>query len=260
MNCIEALSKLSEQPWSGRVDPKPISMVGLLGSHVVICTREDGEGLEPGHLVLALYDVISRMYNQQPGFFSGQCDIFLRKQRIGLIYTLPSPIQQVLSGSQNDRMTEPEGTEGSLSLVNSLRTLTDDSGVVEDPRDARFSISWTVDGISIPLKEIFSAAIDGIAMTAQHAYTGPCSHADGVNFSGNVGFHIGGYSTRTLLCGQIVRTFALLVRVVVRDQAKFQGMEFTLNYDENRIGSGFIVKLPSVEGHGGNGTEAVASS
>ena len=107
--------------------------------------------------------------------------------------------------------------------------------MVVDPKDALCRIAWTVDGKFIPVQDIFSAAVDGIVTLAPYGYTNLCSHATGFSFSANVAFYIGQYHDHNLHCGQISRAFGLLVQSVVKDQRKFQEMDFTLDYDGWRL-------------------------
>ena len=166
--------------------------------------------------------------------------------------------QPVLSGSEDD--TEWDGTEGVVSVVNNTSILNANSGVIIDSADTRFRISWSSDGNLIPVQEMFSSIIDGMATTAQYDYDSPCSHITGVSFSGNVAFHINGYSGQTLLCRQISRAYLLLmVRVIARER-QFREMEITLYFDGETIGGGYVLKISSVEGHGSNRTEGTATS
>lgn len=260
IDSIKAMFDLSQQPWSGRVDLTSLGLVAVTGSHVSLTLHELARGLQPGHIILAIYDTVLRMYNKQPGFYAANCQIYLQAQRVGNLAMIPGLFQKVPSGSQNDTMTESERIEGSLSLVNGTRTLKDDSGVIIDPSDPRFTISWTVNGKSISAQEMFSAAVDGTASTAQYEWNQICSYALGVSFSGNVAFHIGPYLSSDLLCGWIVKTFNFLVIYVAWAQRKFQEMDFTLNWQGKRVGSGYVMKLSSVGSHGGNGTDGIASS
>lgn len=116
-------------------------------------------------------------------------------------------------------------------------------------------------GKSIPAQNLFSAAVDGIASTAQYEWNQICSHALEVSFSGNVAFHIGPYySSKDLLYGWIVKMFSFLVIYITRAQRKFQEMDFTLSWQGKQVGSGYIMKLSSLESHGGDGTNVIASS
>ena len=250
---ISAMDQLSMQPWSGPVDLSSSSVILSPGQRVALTTFCESQQLQPGHIILALYHIVLRMYNQRPGFYKLSCVVSLREQKIATIYMVQG------RGSHHCTLAKPEGIERAVSLVGSIDSLTENSGVVVDPKDALFRIAWTVDGKSIPIQDIFSAAVDGIATAAQHGYTNLCSHATGVSFSGNVAFHIGQYSDHNLHCGQISRAFGLLVQLVVKDQRRFQEMDFTLDYDGVKIGEGYMLKMSSVEGHS-NSTEGIVTS
>ena len=249
---ISAMDQLSMQPWSGPVDLSSSSLILSPGQRVALTTFGESQQLQPGHIILALYHIVLRMYDQRPGFYKLSCVVSLREQNIATIY--------MFQGRNNHfTLAKPEGTERAVSLVGSIDSLTEKSGVVIDPKDGLFRIAWTVDGRSIPIQDIFSAAVDGIATAAPDGYTNLCSHATGVSFSGNVAFHIGQYSDHNLHCGQISRAFGLLVQLVVKDQRRFQEMDFTLDYDGVKIGEGYMLKLSSVEGHS-NSTEGIVTS
>ena len=197
------------------------------------------------------------MYNQQPGFYELSCIIILVGLSVG--FFLITPARTFVSGNQHGTIDAPRATEDAVSLVNA-GLLTADSGVVLDPHDKNFRISWTVTGRSVPVQEIFSAAVHGIATAAQHDTNGPYSYTTGVSFSGNAAFHIGGYLDEDLPCGMIAKAFVILAEFVVKKERKFHEMEFTLTLDGKMIGEGYIFKVSSLESHGGNDTDRTATS
>ena len=251
---------LGLQQWSGSVDLSRLTITTSPESHVMLSIFSDSPELQPGHIIIALYNTVSTMYAQRPGFDKLNCGIFLRKRRIGLFYMTPTSPRPVLSGSQDDTVYEWDGIEGVVSVVNNTSILKANSGVVIDPADTRFRISWSSDGNFIPVQEMLSSIIDGMATTAQYDYDGPCSYITGVSFSGNVAFHINGCSGQTLLCRRISKAYILLVALVIVKERQFREMEMTLYFDGETIGEGYVLKISSVEGHGSNGTGRTATS
>ncbi len=260
MVIIYVMSVLSTQPWAGEADLSNLTIVIAPGQRVTFSIFKDDPELQPGQIILALYDILLTMYNKRPGFYKVTFNVYLQGRKIATIFMFDSQPGPPFPANKSDTIAGFEGTKRTLSLVNSTDNLEDDSGEVVDPKDPSFRISWAVDGKSIPVQEIFSAAVDGIATTAQSRYVDTCSFTTGVSFSGNIAFHIGQHRDEILLCGQIIKVFGLLVELVVKNQRKFLEMDFILNYDGVKIGEGYIMKLSPVGSQGGNATENVAAS
>lgn len=87
-------------------------------------------------------------------------------------------------------MTETKARENSVSLVSNTSNLMDMSGVVVDPSDSKFRISWVEQGTVVHPVDVFSAAIDGLATAAQQDYNEPCNPATGLSWNGRVTFGI----------------------------------------------------------------------
>ena len=258
---IKFMTLLGMQPYEGRVDMKKIATVDLPDTRVTIANMSRSVRLQPRHLLITLYTILYEMYSGRPGFFKAACNIFFNLELMGTIYILDNPPRPTVSGSQNVTTTEPDEKEGAISLVSSPKALTDDSGIVVDPKDAKFRISWNAVGRSIPaVQDMFSAAVDGIFKTAKHPYDSFCTHFTGISFSGAVAFHVGELSAEKVTCGQMARAFFLLVELVIKDERVFQEMDYSLEYDGLRIASGFILRVTSVESHGGNSTGEIVTS
>ena len=133
--------------------------------------------------------------------------------------------------------------------------MADESGDIVDPDDPRFFISCKYDGRPVPAQEWLSSAIDGVATVAQYETVAQCAYITGVSFSGNTAFHIGGDDSGTLLCGQISKTFIYL-QIVILKYRKFMEIDFTLKYDDTRIGTGWVFRISSAESHNSNITTA----
>ncbi|KAF6218774.1 hypothetical protein HO133_005317 [Letharia lupina] len=253
---ISLMWELSNQSWTAQIDPKrPGPVVRALDNRVFAVTTIDGPTLQVGHVVLAYHQTVLDMYKRRPGFFTAITRIMLDGQRIGRAGLLPEP---PLLGNPNSTMPDLVNTVNP-PLVSSTKSVAENSGVVIDPEDPRFSVSWRFDGSSIPAQELYSSVIDGIATVAQYETNARCASVTGVSFSGNVAFHVDDYLGAALHCGQISKAF-LFISVVVFENRKFEGVEITLEYDNITIGTGDVFKVRSVESHNSNSTARIATS
>lgn len=244
MVIIKAIVRLSAQPWSGKVDEESIKQIASPDNRVIF-TSIFLENAQPGYVVLALLETAHRMYLRNPGYYAAHTDVLLAEQIVGFFYIGP-------------QVTETKARETSVSLVNNTSNLMDTSGVVVDPSDSKFRISWVEKGTVVHPVDVFSAAIDGLATAAQQDYNEPCNPATGLSWNGRVTFGIHQTGDWKLLCKTIVTTFDLLVEQVVRDKPGIQEMEFTLIYDGGVVGLGYISSVMSHAGN--NGVGGIATS
>ena len=161
-----------------------------------------------------------------------------------------------MSGSLSSPLNFPSLPVNSTSSGSSMA---DDSGIVIDPEDLKFSISWIFDGRSVPAQEVLSSVIDGIATVAPYETDAQCAYITGVSFSGNVVFHIGQSLDATLLCGQISKAYIYLSIVILKNR-KFMEMDFTLRYDGKTIGTGHVLKMSVAGSHNRNSTARIATT
>ena len=132
------------------------------------------------------------------------------------------------------------------------------AGVLIDPKNHRFHISWAFDGRPAPAQEIFSAVLDGIMTRAQHDTSDLCAHVTGVSFSTKIVFQIGRVDGQDLYCGQISRAFLLISHEIIAVERKFSEMDFTVTLDGKTIATGDIFRLSSLGGQNSNGIGQIA--
>lgn len=242
MVIIKAIVRLSAQPWSGQLDGESIKHIASPDNRVIF-TSVFLDNAQPGYVILALLETGHRMYLHSPGYYAVHTDVLLAGTTVGFFYVGP----QVTATKA--------GGDDPLSLVRTTSSnVTDTSGVVVDPNDSKFRISWAEKGPrAVHPVDVFSAAIDGLATAAQQDYNGPCDPATGLSWNGLVIFGVHPTTTggRNLPCKAVVTTFDVLVEQVVGDKPGVQEMEFTLVYDGAVIGQGYI---SPVIGHGGTAT------
>ena len=248
---------LSEQPWSSEVDLSKLLYVQSTGRNVektvAIITGMEAPGLQPGHVILALYESVLAMYSRRPGFYSVVVTVHLQGRYIGRALMIAPYASQTMFDSQNRTILGDD-------MFKHTSSVTADSGVFVDPEDSRFRISWTFDGRSVPAQEIFSAVLDGIMTIAQYGIDVPCAYVTGVSFSGNVAFHVGRVDGQGLLCGQMSRVFLAIPHWIIMIERKFTEMDFTLEYAGRKIATGYIFKVSSVASQDKNSTGKIAAS
>lgn len=245
MVVIKAIVRLSAQPWSGNLDEETMKHLASPDNRVIM-TSVFLENAQPRYVVLALLETAHRMYLRSPGYYAVHTDVLLARTIVGFFYVGPPTNQEV------------SGTTNSLSLVRTTTTttttsnLTSTSGVVVDPDDSKFHISWVEKaGTVLHPIDIYSAAIDGLATAARQDYNAECEQpATGLSWNGRVIFGVRQTGDWKLLCKAIVTTYDLLVEQVVGDKPGMQETEFTLIYDGASIGVGYISSV--VMGHDGN--------
>ena len=244
MVIIKAIVRLSAQPWSGKLDDESIKQI-VSPDNRVIFTSVFLEDAQPGYVILALLETAHRMYLRNPGYYAVETDVLLVEENVGYFYVGP-------------HVTEIKAKGDSVSLVTITENLTDTSGVIMDPIDSKFRISWEEKGTVVHPVDVFSAAIDGLATAAHQNYNEPCDPANGLSWNGRVIFGIHQTGDWKLLCKAMVTTFDLLVEQVVRDKPGIQEMEFTLIYDGAVTGLGYISSVTSNAGN--NGVGGIATS
>ena len=240
------------QSWTAPIDLSSLDRVEVPQERVFVVTSEEGPSLQPGHVILATYRTVEAMYSRRPGFFTSLTTIMLSGQEIGCTGILS---ECPVSGSCDSTTFDSPSTVHPHVLNSTSTSVADDSGVIVDPEDPRFSIHWEVDGRSVPAQEWLSSVMDGLAAVALHESDAKCAFITGVSFSGNTAFHVGEESPETLLCGQISKAFAYLYLVTLKSR-KFMEIDFKLKYDAATIGTGYVLRISSVESHSSNSSTA----
>ena len=235
---ISLMFALSEQAWSSEVDLTRLNWVPSPGGRVAIVTVAEAPGLQPGHIILAIYQCVLAMYSRRPGFDAVVVKIYLQERCIGKLVMLnPFDLPAVI-GSRNSTLLGESMAKGTGSVMTR-------AGVLVDPENDDFRISWAFDGRPVPAQDIFSAVLDGIATTAQYDVNESCAYVTGVSFSGNLAFHISRISVQDLECGRISRAFLLISHWIIPIERIFTEMDFTLILNERPIAEGYIFKISS---------------
>ena len=258
MTAISAMMVLATQPWSHEVQMANRYTFGYL-DRVTLNVYKTSPRLQTGHIVLALYDSISKLYSRRLRFCKVICSIVLQGSVVGSVFITRSSDGPGLSDGRQDTTVGPKGIEEDLSLVN-RSSLTANSGEISAPGDPEYRIYWNVNGRPVLPQDILSAGVDGMATAAQYELLGPLPYITGVSFSGNAVFHIGQSHGAEFSCFDVITAISSLIGQVVVGQRKFREMEFTVKYHGAQTGTGYIMSLSPAGGFKSNGTGGVATS
>lgn len=262
---------LTLQSWSSPVELLE-SGLGIVTQtpnyNVIIFTNDEPPGTEltTSLVVKVLLEAVTDMARRDPGFYQVAIFMAISEIRIGrmMIYNRRDPDTQPLDdegvfiGTSTARSHNSTGSIYGIDRSSPNITLLTDFNSIIDPSDRRFKITWQWDGENIPNQDIFSAALNGLAIVAQFDRDDPCPSITALSTSRNAILHIGRSTTEeTLFAGQISRTFFLLINKLFLVQRRFEEMWIDLSYDGESIADGYIYKVRRLGG--GNATQGVAN-
>ena len=139
----------------------------------------------------------------------------------------------------------------SLYVGNKTTMVMADSGVIVDPANKKFVISYWLDGVRIKSQDIFTVILDAFAIAAVHrnsdrdAYipTARSASGDTVLSTWTVGEEGNPHMTWALLKRALLLIWDLLIIGGKGKKSTFEGFKFGLNYDGNDIGAGRMLKF-----------------
>jgi hypothetical protein len=201
--------------------------------------------LQIKHAALGLWQ--AGMALSQNKFYQLYVDLSLQGETVGWVGFAP----QKPSSAQNIALTN--STVSSEAII-SNKILTADFGIVVDPAEPEFSISYQFDGIKIKAQDIFTSFLDAMTISAQYDnYTiGAEIHA-AKSISGDVvlsTWEIGdtlGMTRKRLKRALIIIREGLIIGKQHVQPSSFEGTTFRLSLRGKSIGAGRILKFNSVE-------------
>ncbi len=250
---IDLMYGLSKQSWSKQVELIESGLLVVLQTpeyNVIIYTSHQTTDLTTGLCVQILYQAVNCMATRNPGFYQSTNFATLRNR----------PIARLLITDLDHWDFPPIGTSNSsihsietrsYDLVNSLEatettsptsTPTADSGELTDPDDNLFKIRYQYSGQRVLNGDVFSAAIDGLAMAAQYDSDGPCDSITALSISRKVVWHIGRSTTHPTFTSELTRVFFLMIRDLFLKERRFQELWFHLEYEGEIVADGYVIK------------------
>lgn len=251
INAIELMYKLAQEEWNDRIHEHLYMSVTIYNIWIFAASTTQIR-IQISLLVIALQDAIIAMARLS-GFFGLTVNICLDGPIIGLL-------EIGNNESPPDSITTTSGTKDVLRLVNknpSNGSLSN-SGQVVDPLDSKFVISYTFYGKAINSKEVFTAVLDGLAISAQYNSQEDCSVLEAVSVSGTSALSVSqipSFST-PLHYSDVTRALLILTTGVIVLRRRFGEVEFGISYDGIEIAEGYILKLALAN----NSTEGIAAS
>ena len=215
-----------------QVVPWPAASPQFQGKHAVQAIYDAG-------MALAAKPVTRPEYT--PKMYAG---LFIDNQQVGYLKWHPR---------QNLVADVPNSTVSLINAVNSTSTgllaggdglagVQDDSGVIRDPKDSRFTIKYSIWGKHIETVEIFSVFLDAMATAARpDMTTATGAHVNSASISGTAALNVHQVLS-PLSWSRLIRTLTLLWEMLARG-GKDQEIDFEMWYDGKFIGQGFLMSL-----------------
>lgn len=266
VTAIKFVYGLGQQAWSSQVDLIDSGLVVVTEKpdyNVVILTSDKppSTALTTGMVVKVLYETITDMATQAPGFYEAANFISLHDKKIGTMFIDTERLS--LNNDEGVANTASPASPSHSSIP--LLPITSPSNPqpttpnqIIDPHDPRFTITYDWTGTNIPAQDIFSAAFNGLAAVALHDLTSPCEYITALSASGNAVFHIGRSSRTELFAAIIARGFYLLINRLFLVQRRFEEVFVTMRIHGVGVADGYVYKVR--KGGVGNGADGVASA
>ena len=252
VNAIQLMSVLSKLDWDGDITDS-MSVTDLdYATECALFPLPEGSPLENDVAVIGLYQA-GMAIAQQNAFYQADALLFVDDDVRGMIRFSPR-----IPRPQIDNALDVDVVGASDSNV----TLSSKSGVIYDPKDKKFGITWTFDGVRIRSSEIFTAFMNAFAIAAQHPNHRLDAHVSAApSVSGDVIFSswtIQGFESARMSWARLKRALLVIWERIVIDGLEgrpiFEGFEFGLEYKGVKIGAGRLIKIDGAV----NGTDATA--
>ena len=168
-----------------------------------------------------------------------------------------TPVGQctIHSASPSAKAAESSNTTSMLEQASSfnISAFTADTGRMADPEDPRFSLSWTFTGARLNSRDVFLAAMDGIAAAARFSPAKRCAQLSAATPRAGSGVVVNMSSMKHPQRVRFTYHYAsralLLISRVMQAENRFGVMGFYMEYEGYKFGEGFVKQRP--EGGGG---------
>ena len=236
------MSLLANIPWLFTV-PGPITVAGEDPSTLVLLRPwppGDDSALRVEYAVLGLYQV-GLAIAQGSKFYELEASIYIGLLKVGLLEFRPH--RDVLQGSSKVH---------ALSIGHTNETsINADSGIVRDPNDKKFALTYEWDGVRIKAQDVFTVILDGFAVAAKHKNTDlyafiPAARSasgDTVLSTWTVGDAKNPHMTWARLKRALIIIWNSLIIGTEGQKTRFEGFLFGLQYDGKAIGGGRMLRF-----------------
>lgn len=238
INAIELMYKLAQEEWNDYIHEDLYMSVTTYNIWIIAASTPQHE-LQISLLVIGLQDSIIAMARLS-GFFRLTVNLSLNGLVIGHLDfgRIETPPYNVTStGYTKEVLLSINKIQSNGSLSN--------SGQIVDPYDSKFVVSYTFYGKAINSKEVFTAVLDGLAISAQYKSEEHCSLLEAVSVSGTSAISVSqipSFPTR-LHYSDVTKALLILTTGVIVTRRRFGEVEFEISYDGIQIAEGYILKL-----------------
>jgi hypothetical protein len=201
------------------------------------------------HIVLGLYYTIVELWRSKR-YCKVTASLSTHNRQRGTlrIQDLGSPVLSV--NTANDNLTNI--SPGALSFT----TPTYPSGSFSDVDDHRFTIDYAYDGGRIASEDIFIAALDGLATSAQYIDDSKFQHLAATSASGKCQIDVSEVaSPHQVNYSYVIKALRILTLDVIRYLRKFEGMTFDLKWEGISIAKGYMKAVQRVDNDGSRGID-----
>ena len=210
-------------------------------------------GLQVKHGVMAIYQAGVALAGKPirvgpgalvPRLFAG---LFLENQQIGFLKwahtsgALDSEGNGTLSRMNTGNATSAAQPDCSDTPTN---VAAGTGGVVVDPADNKFKITYRIGNQEAHLPEIFSAFLEAMATAASNDTSGVGGFVNAVGVAGDIAVNLHGTGVpSTLSWGRLINSLVLIWDHVITTRCNWMEMDFDLSYDGEMMGQGFIFNI-----------------
>ena len=196
--------------------------------------------LQARYAVLGLY-IAGVAIAQGSQFYELDVSLFVGEEEVG--WFVFRPRSDLLQRSDIDY---PPSLESNYANG----TVTADSGVIVDPNDRNFAVTFSFDGVRVKAQDIFTTMLDSFAIAAQYndtdanAYIPAARSASGdtvlSTWTGGEG------EAAKMTWARLAKALFMIWNLVLTSQkgkARFEGLTFGFDYEGKGIGAGRILRL-----------------
>ena len=237
INIMQLMSVLAKLDWDGYVTHGMALTDMTFTTQCSLSPKPDGSLLENDIAVIGLFQVANAIADRNV-FYELDAGLFVDNVARGIIQFYPKP-----PGIELDF----DFLGANYSNINLNAT----SGLLYDPKDKRFGITYTFDGVKIKSNDVFTSFLNAFAISAEHP-----NHLLGAyipaapSMTGDVIFSswtLEGFESAKMSWARLKRALLIIwERIIIGDDGerpRFEGFEFGLEYNGVKIGAGRLLRL-----------------
>ena len=256
---LDTVYRLSLHPWSGTISRAVFFSLPQYTEQVLFEPKQLSRGavreLQTGFAILALYaGVVAMTPPTRNLFYELQVTISRDHVAVGRCTihstppTPPTTLPEIQTSDRNRTVTlQPQFNSSSDSGVNTTANpLTTNTGTYTDPEDPTFRLTYTFKNARLNSKDVFLAAIDGIAAAARNNPGKRCPQlgaaSPGASSRRGVVVSISAlrHPRRVLFTYQYASRAMVLLTRVMQEGNRWEAVGFYVEHGGAKFGEGFV--------------------